>query len=121
MLCQDRFDILRSNELTVTLIEETEALFGFFILTSLRSDALIPVVRDHVLHKREIDCVTLDDLRVTFLELLFDVARSHLMETEVLQDIAEEVVRYGERTFLQVVIEALLQVSGHLGWQVAGS
>ena len=43
------------------------------------------------------------------------------METEVLQDIAEEVVRYGERAFLQVVIEALLQVSGHLGWQVAGS
>ena len=121
VLGQDWLDILRRYELTITLIKETEALSGFFILTRLRSDALVPVVSDHVLHKREIDCVTLDDLRVTFLELLFDVARSHLMEAEVLQDIAEEVVRYGERAFLQVVIEALLEVSGHLGWQVAGS
>ena len=75
--------------------------------------------RDNVAHELEIDGVTLQNLGITLLEFLLNVTRSHPMEAEVLQDVAEEVVRNGVLTLLKIVIEALLQVGGHLGRQVA--
>ena len=119
VLSQDWLDVLRCDDLPVALVEEAEALLGLLVLARLRANALVPAVGDHVLHEGEIDGVALEDLRIALLELLLDVSRSHLVEAEVLEDVAEEVVGDGVLALHKIVVEALLQIGGHFARQVA--
>ena len=119
VLGEDRLDLLVGDEGTVTFVEKTEALFGLFFLSGLRTEALVPMVGNDMLHKLEVDTVAIEDARVTLFEFFLDVARVHLVEAEVLQDVPEEVVRDRVLVLFTVVLEAVLQVSGHLGRQVA--
>ena len=118
VLGKHRFDVLSGDDLAIALVEQTEALFSLFVLARLRADALVPMVGHDMFDEREVDGVTLKYLRVTLLELLFNVTWAHLVEAKVLQNVAEEVVGDGVLAFLKVVIEALLEVSGHLTGQV---
>ena len=107
------------DELTVALVEEAEAFFGLLVFAGLGADATVPTVGDDVAHELEVYAVAFENFGIALLELVLDIAGTHLVETEVLQNVAEKVVRNGELTLLQVMVEALLEVSGHLGWQVA--
>ena len=92
VLCKNGFDILSGNDLTITLVEKFIALLGFFIFATLSTDSPIPMEGDDVAHKGKVHGVTLQVIIVTLSKLLLDVARAHLVEAEVLQDVAEEVL-----------------------------
>ena len=119
ILGKDRLDVLGGDDLAVTLVEETEALLGLLVLTWLRADTPIPVVSHHVLNEGKVHGGALEDLRVTFLELLLDITRAHSVEAEVLQDVLEEIVRNGVFALNQVMVKALLEISSHLTRQIA--
>ena len=119
VLRQHRLDVCSCDDLAIALVKEAEALFGLLIFAGLGSDSLVPAVSDNMLDEREIDSVTLEDLRITLFELLLDITRAHLVETEVLKNVTEEVVRNGELSLLKVMVEALLKIGSHLTWQVA--
>ena len=118
-LGQHGLDLLMRDKLAVSLVEKSEALLGLLILACLGSDALIPVVGYDMLYKLEVHAVTLKDLRVALLKLIFNIAWAHLMEAKILQNVPEEVVRDGVLVLLKVVVEALLKICGHLRWQIA--
>ena len=119
ILSENWLDILCSNHLTVALIEKSEAFFSLFVFASLRADTLVPVIGDNMFNEGKIDGVSSENFRVTFLELFFDVTRSHLMKAEVLQNISEEIIGNGEFSFFKIVVEAVLEIREHLGRQVA--
>ena len=119
VLGQDGLDVLRRDDLPVPLVEEAEALLGLLVLARFGTDASVPVESDDVPDELEVDVVLAQNVRVALLEFLLNIARTNPMEAEVLQDIPEQIVRNGVLSLLQVVIEALLQVGGHLGRQVA--
>ena len=121
VLGKDRLDVLSSDDLAVTLVEETEALLGLLILAWLGAYASIPVVRHNVLNESKVHGISLQDFRVTFLELLLDIAWAHSVEAEVLQDVFEEILGNGVFAFDQVVVKALLKISSHLTWQIANA
>ena len=121
ILGEHGLDVLRGNDLPVALVEQTEALFRLFVLASLGADALVPVVCDDMLDKCEVNSVTFQEIWITLLELLLDLTRCHLVEAEVLNDVFEEVVGDGEFALFKIVVEALLEISGHLTGQVASS
>ena len=119
VLGKDRLDVLGGDDLAVTLVEETEALLSLLVLTWLRADTPIPVVRHNVLNEGKVHGGALEDLGVALLELLLDIARAHSVEAEVLQDVFEEIVGNGELALDQVVVKALLEISSHLTWKIA--
>ena len=119
VLCQHRLDVCSSDDLAITLVEKAEALFGLLISARLGSDSLIPAVCDNVLDESKIDSVTIKDIRITLFELFIDITRTHLVETKILKDVTEEVVRNRELSLLKVMVEALLKIGSHLTWQVA--
>ena len=112
-------DVLSSDHLAVTLVKETEALLGLFVLARLRLDALVPVIGNNMAHEWEVDSVSFQDLRVGLLKLFFDIARAHSVEAKVLQDVTEQVVGDSVLPLLEVVVETLLEVSCHLRGKVA--
>ena len=120
VLYQGRLDVGISYNLPVSLVKETEAFLGFLVLTWLRTDALVPMVSHNVAHKLEVERISFRQVRITFLEFFLDFSGAHAVEAEVLQDVLEELVWDGVLSLFQVVIEALLEVGGHVGRKVAG-
>ena len=112
-------DVLSSDHLAVTLVKETEALLGLFVLARLRLDAFVPVIGHNMAHECEVDGVSLQDLGVGLLKLFFDVARAHSVEAKVLQNVTEQVVGNSVLPLLKVVVETLLEVGSHLRRKVA--
>ena len=84
VLSEHGFDLLVGDELAIALIEQAEALLGFFLLAGLRTETLVPMVGHDVLDKLEIDAVTIKNAWVTLLEFLLDVTGVHLVEPKVL-------------------------------------
>ena len=107
-------DVLRRNNLPITLVKQFEAHLGLLIFACLLSNAFVPVVGDYVTNKLEVNCVTFQVIRVRLLQFFFNFTGSHHVETKVLQNVFKEVVGNSVLSLLQVVVEALLQVSCHV-------
>ena len=120
VLYQGRLDVGISYNLPVSLVKETEAFLGFFVLTWLRTDALVPMVGHNVAHKLEVERISFWQIWVTLLKFFLDFSGAHAVEAEVLQDVLEELVWDGVLSLFQVVVEALFEVGGHVGRQVSG-
>ena len=118
-LGENGFDLLVGDELTITFVKEAEALLGLFISAGLGADAFVPAVCDDVANEREIHAVALKHFWVTLLELILDIARAHLVEAEVLDNVLKQMFGDGTLVLLQIVVEAFLEVGGHLRRQVA--
>ena len=89
VLAKYGLDVLCVDDSSVTLVEELEALESFSISAGLL-ETFEPVVSNNMLDKSEIDRVTLMELWVRSLKFIFDVTWSHLVETEVLENVSEE-------------------------------
>ena len=107
------------NELTVALVKEAETLFCLFILTRFVADTSVPAVGNDVTNEWVIDAVTFENFRVTLFELIFDIARAHFVEAEILKDVSEKVVRDCEFSIFQIVFKTLLKIRGHFRRQVS--
>ena len=116
---QHWLNVLCCDHLAVTLVEEAEALLGLLVLAGLAADASVPMVGHHVLAELKVHGVAVQEPGVGLFELFLDVAGAHFVEAEVLKDVLEKVVGDGVLTLFKVVVEALLEIAGHLGRDVA--
>lgn len=63
ILSEHEFDVVEGDRASVLLVENTEALFGFFLSTAAGD----PPVGDHNLNEGKVDAVALQEFRVALL------------------------------------------------------
>ena len=119
VLRKDRLNVLSGDHITVTLVEQSIALLGLFILSRLRFDTLVPVVGHDVFTKLQVHVSALLKINIALFKFFLNVTRAHLVEAEILKNVAEQVLRDERFIILTVVIKALFKIRGHLGRNIA--
>ena len=105
--------------MAITLVEETEAFLGLFIFASFLTNALIPVIGHNMFNEIEVHTVSLHNSHICLFKFFLDITRTHPVESEILQNITEQVIWNVHLSFLNIVIEAVLKIGCHLTRQVA--
>lgn len=113
---QDRLEIVGRHVALIALVEQLEAVLGLLLFA-----ALAPPVRDGETHLLEIDLGALVGVDVVLAKLVVLLLLTHLVETEVVQDVAEVRDRNVTCVFFIVEFEGVLQVRKDLTRQRVGA
>ena len=97
----------------ISLVEEFEAFPSLIV-----AGTLVPPAGDHGLDAVEVDLRPLDGIDVVLAQVVVDLLLRHLVEAEVVQDVAEVRQRYETRILLVIEVEGVLEIRQDLTRQL---